>query len=171
MKSAPILKPAMPGVATSAQLATTAGRAPRKLSLAGAGALIAVGYMDPGNWATALAGGASYGYALLGVVALASLLGLLLQWLAARVGLVSGRDLAQLARERYSHRTALALWLASEIAIVACDVPKWSVARSPCNCCWAFRWAAACCSRGSAPLRCWRSSARARARSRTPWRC
>jgi manganese transport protein len=80
--------------------------------------------MDPGNWATALAAGARYGYALLGVVALASLMALLLQWLSSRVGLVTGRDLAQLARERFSRRTTLALWVACEIAIVACDVAE-----------------------------------------------
>ncbi|CAB3748169.1 Nramp family divalent metal transporter [Paraburkholderia humisilvae] len=96
----------------------------RGLSFIGAGALIAVGYMDPGNWATALASGASYGYQLLSVVLLASLTGMLLQWVAARVGVVSGRDLARLCRERYSRRAALALWIASEIAIIACDVAE-----------------------------------------------
>jgi manganese transport protein len=113
------------GTAPSIRLATVAGlAAPRWFTFTGAGALIAVGYMDPGNWATALAAGARYGYALLGVVALASLMGLLLQWLSSRVGLVSGRDLAQLARERFSRRTALTLWVASEIAIIACDVAE-----------------------------------------------
>ncbi|MBB5466786.1 manganese transport protein [Paraburkholderia sp. CI2] len=94
------------------------------MNYAGAGALVAVGYMDPGNWATALAGGARYGYRLLSVVALASLMAMLLQWIAARVGVVTGRDLAQLCRERFSRRTTLALWIASEVAIVACDVAE-----------------------------------------------
>ncbi|WP_250502014.1 Nramp family divalent metal transporter [Caballeronia sp. AZ7_KS35] len=103
-------------------------RAPRPrrhwYSFAGAGALVAVGYMDPGNWATALASGARYGYSLLFVVLLASLMGMLLQWVASRVGVVTGRDLAQLCRERYSRRTTLVLWIACEIAIIACDVAE-----------------------------------------------
>jgi manganese transport protein len=80
--------------------------------------------MDPGNWATALASGARYGYSLLFVVLLASLMGMLLQWIASRVGVVTGRDLAQLCRERYSRRTTLVLWIACEIAIIACDVAE-----------------------------------------------
>ena len=80
--------------------------------------------MDPGNWATALASGARYGYSLLFVVLLASLMGMLLQWVASRVGVVTGRDLAQLCRERYSRRTTLVLWIACEIAIIACDVAE-----------------------------------------------
>ncbi|MBN3728411.1 Nramp family divalent metal transporter [Burkholderia sp. Ac-20379] len=91
---------------------------------AGAGALVAVGYMDPGNWATALAGGAQFGYRLLVVVALASLIAVLLQWVAARVGVVTGRDLAELCRERLSRRTTFVLWLATEAAIIACDVAE-----------------------------------------------
>jgi manganese transport protein len=90
----------------------------------GAGSLIAVGYMDPGNWATALAGGARYGYDLLFVVLSASLMGMLLQWVASRVGVVTGRDLAQLCRDRFSRRTTLWLWVACEIAIIACDVAE-----------------------------------------------
>jgi manganese transport protein len=96
----------------------------RWYSFAGAGALVAVGYMDPGNWATALASGARYGYQLLFVVLLASLMGVLLQWVASRVGVVTGRDLAQLCRERYSRRTTFVLWIACEIAIIACDVAE-----------------------------------------------
>ncbi len=103
-------------------------RAPRGrwYSFASAGALVAVGYMDPGNWATALASGARYGYQLLFVVLLArSLMGMLVQWVASRVGVVTGHDdLAQLYRERYSHRTTLVLWLACEVAIIACDVAE-----------------------------------------------
>ena len=96
----------------------------RGLRYAGAGALIAVGYMDPGNWATALAAGAQYGYALLSAVALSSAAALLLQWLSARVGVVTGRDLAELCRDHFGRRTAFVLWIASEIAIVACDVAE-----------------------------------------------
>jgi manganese transport protein len=96
----------------------------RWYSFAGAGALVAVGYMDPGNWATALASGARYGYSRLFVVLLASLMGMLLQWIASRVGVVTGRDLAQLCRERFGRRTTLVLWIACEIAIIACDVAE-----------------------------------------------
>jgi manganese transport protein len=96
----------------------------RWFSFVGAGALVAVGYMDPGNWATALSSGAKYGYRLLGVVLLASLMGMLLQWVASRVGVVTGRDLARLCRERFSRRTTLFLWITCEIAIIACDVAE-----------------------------------------------
>ncbi|MDR5750590.1 MULTISPECIES: Nramp family divalent metal transporter [unclassified Caballeronia] len=96
----------------------------RWFSFVGAGALVAVGYMDPGNWATALGSGARYGYRLLGVVLLASLMGMLLQWVASRVGVVTGRDLARLCREHFSRRTTLFLWITCEIAIIACDVAE-----------------------------------------------
>ncbi len=96
----------------------------RWFSFIGAGALVAVGYMDPGNWATALGSGAKYGYQLLSVVLLASLMGMLLQWLASKIGVVTGQDLAQLCRQRYSRRTTLFLWITSEIAIIACDVAE-----------------------------------------------
>ncbi|CAB3759039.1 Nramp family divalent metal transporter [Paraburkholderia solisilvae] len=99
-------------------------RPARRLSFLGAGALVAVGYMDPGNWATALAGGASYGYQLLGVVVVSSLTAMLLQWIAARIGVVSARDLARLCRERFSRRVSFLLWIAAEIAIIACDVAE-----------------------------------------------
>lgn len=104
------------------------GNSPRvrsgRFSFFGAGALVAVGYMDPGNWATALGSGAKYGYEMLGIVLAASLMGLLLQWIASKIGVVTGRDLAQLCRERFSRRTTLALWIFCEIAIIACDVAE-----------------------------------------------
>ena len=93
-------------------------------SFVGAGALIAVGYIDPGNWATALGAGAGYGYRLLGIVMLASVMAMLLQWLSSRLGVVTGRDLAQICRERTSRRVTLFLWLTSEVAIIACDVAE-----------------------------------------------
>jgi manganese transport protein len=93
-------------------------------SFLGAGALIAVGYIDPGNWATALGAGAGYGYSLLGIVLLASMMGMLMQWLSSRLGVVTGRDLAQLCRERNGRRATLFLWLTSEVAIIACDVAE-----------------------------------------------
>ncbi len=99
-------------------------RPPHWFSFVGAGALIAVGYIDPGNWATALGAGAGYGYRLLSMVLLASLMAMLLQWLSSRLGVVTGRDLAQICRERTSRRGTLFLWLTSEVAIIACDVAE-----------------------------------------------
>ncbi len=97
----------------------------RKLAaFAGPGYLIAVGYMDPGNWATDLAGGSAYGYSLLSVILLASLLAMVLQALAAKLGIATGLDLAQACRETYSRRTNLMLWALCEFAIVACDLAE-----------------------------------------------
>src|SRR4051812_13581785 len=90
----------------------------------GPGALVAVGYMDPGNWATDIAAGSSFGYDLLAVVLLASLMAMLLQGLAVRLGIATGEDLAQACRRHYSRRTALALWSLCQIAIVACDMAE-----------------------------------------------
>ena len=94
------------------------------LAFAGPGYLVAVGYMDPGNWATDLAGGARYGYALLSVIMISNLMAILLQALAARLGIASGRDLAQACRDSYSRPTVIALWLLCEIAIAACDLAE-----------------------------------------------
>jgi manganese transport protein len=97
----------------------------RKLfAFAGPGYLVAVGYMDPGNWATDLAGGARYGYTLLSVIMLSNLMAILLQALAARLGIASGRDLAQACRDSYSRPTVIALWVLCEIAIAACDLAE-----------------------------------------------
>jgi manganese transport protein len=91
---------------------------------AGPGLLIAVGYMDPGNWATDIEAGSAYGYGLLFVVAAASLSAILLQSLALRLGLASGLDLAQACRARYGRTPRLMLWALAEIAIIACDVAE-----------------------------------------------
>ncbi|HEX6976014.1 MAG TPA: Nramp family divalent metal transporter [Vicinamibacterales bacterium] len=97
----------------------------RKLfAFAGPGYLVAVGYMDPGNWATDLAGGARYGYTLLSVIMLSNLMAILLQGLAARLGIASGRDLAQACRDHYSRPVTLVLWFLCEIAIAACDLAE-----------------------------------------------
>src|SRR3954447_6043018 len=93
-------------------------------AFAGPGYLVAVGYMDPGNWATDLAGGAKFGYTLLSVIMLSTLMAILLQALAARLGIVSGRDLAQACRDHYSRPTTLFLWVLCEIAIAACDLAE-----------------------------------------------
>ena len=90
----------------------------------GPGLLVAVGYMDPGNWATDLAGGASFGYTLLSVVLISNLFAMLLQHLAAKLGIVTGRDLAQACRDHYSRPVAMVLWVLCEIAIAACDLAE-----------------------------------------------
>lgn len=96
----------------------------RWLAFSGPGFLVSVGYMDPGNWATDLAGGSKYGYTLLWVILASSLMAMLLQTLCARLGLVTGKDLAQACREYYSKPTAYALWVLCEIAIIACDLAE-----------------------------------------------
>ena len=93
-------------------------------AFAGPGYLVAVGYMDPGNWATDLAGGARFGYTLLSVIMISNLMAILLQALAVRLGIASGRDLAQACRDHYSRPTTIMLWLLCEIAIAACDLAE-----------------------------------------------
>src|SRR6476661_6455820 len=94
------------------------------LAFAGPGYLVAVGYMDPGNWATDLAGGARFGYTLLSVIVISNFMAILLQALAARLGIASGRDLAQACRDHYSRPTTIVLWILCEIAIAACDLAE-----------------------------------------------
>jgi len=94
------------------------------LKFAGPGLLISVGYMDPGNWATDIEAGSRFGYDLLFVVVLSSLAAIVLQCLSMRLGLASGRDLAQLSHDHFSRRVNLGLWLMAEIAIVACDLAE-----------------------------------------------
>ena len=93
-------------------------------AFAGPGYLVAVGYMDPGNWATDLAGGSAFGYTLLSVILLSNMMAMLLQALAARLGIVTGRDLAQACAAHYSRAVRYALWLLCEMAIVACDLAE-----------------------------------------------
>ena len=94
------------------------------LAFAGPGYLVAVGYMDPGNWATDLAGGSRFGYTLLSVILLSNLMAVLLQGLSSKLGIVTGRDLAQACRDHYSKPVSIALWLMCEIAIAACDLAE-----------------------------------------------
>ena len=96
----------------------------RMLAFAGPAYLVSVGYMDPGNWATDLEGGARFGYRLLWVLVVSNLMAILLQTLAARLGIVAGRDLAQACRESYSRPVCNALWVLCEIAIAACDLAE-----------------------------------------------
>ena len=94
------------------------------LAFAGPGYLVAVGYMDPGNWATSLAGGSAFGYTLLSVIMLSNLMAILLQGLASKLGIVTGRDLAQAVRDSYSRPAVLMHWVLCEIAIAACDLAE-----------------------------------------------
>ncbi len=94
------------------------------LAFAGPGYLVAVGYMDPGNWATDLAGGSAFGYTLLTVILMSNLMAVLLQALASKLGIVTGRDLAQACRDHYSPGVSFALWILCEIAIAACDLAE-----------------------------------------------
>jgi len=97
----------------------------RKIAaFAGPGYLVAVGYMDPGNWATDLAGGARFGYTLLSIILASNLMAILLQGLASKLGIVTGRDLAQACRDNYSKPVGYFLWIACEIAIAACDLAE-----------------------------------------------
>jgi manganese transport protein len=114
----------LPEMHRSVRVPDSAGWLRRLLAFIGPGYLVAVGYMDPGNWATALAGGSAFGYTLLTVALLSSLMAMLLQALCARVGIATGRDLAQLCRDRFSRPTSLGLWVLAEIAICATDLAE-----------------------------------------------
>jgi manganese transport protein len=94
------------------------------LAFAGPGFLVAVGYMDPGNWATDLAGGAQFGYTLLSVIMLSNLMAIVLQALSAKLGIATGRDLAQACRDHYNRPTGIVLWVLAEVAIAACDLAE-----------------------------------------------
>lgn len=96
----------------------------RFLAVAGPGFLVSVGYMDPGNWGTDLAGGSQFGYTLLWVIFLSNLMAQFLQVLCARLGLVTGKDLAMACRDYYKKPAAVALWLLCEVAIIACDLAE-----------------------------------------------
>ena len=114
----------LPEVHGSIAIPVGAGFWRKMFAFAGPGYLVAVGYMDPGNWATDLAGGARYGYTLLSVIMISNLMAILLQALAARLGIASGRDLAQACRDSYSRPVTIVLWLLCEIAIAACDLAE-----------------------------------------------
>src|SRR5229473_679903 len=96
----------------------------RILAFSGPAYLVSVGYMDPGNWATDLEGGARFGYQLLWVLLMSNLMAVLLQTLSARLGIVAGRDLAQACRETYPRPVTYALWVLCEVAIAACDLAE-----------------------------------------------
>ena len=114
----------LPDVFKSLAVPATGSWLRRFLAFAGPGYLVSVGYMDPGNWGTDLAGGSKYGYALLWVIFVSNLMAQFLQVLCARLGLVTGKDLAMACRDYYKKPAAVALWLLCEIAIIACDLAE-----------------------------------------------
>ena len=124
------MKPELhPGIASLPEVhGSVSTKAPtlwrRMFAFAGPAYLVSVGYMDPGNWATDLEGGARFGYQLLWVLLLSNLMAILLQTLSARLGIVSGRDLAQTCREAYPKSVSMILWVLCEIAIAACDLAE-----------------------------------------------
>jgi manganese transport protein len=120
----PRRSPSLPEVHRSVAVPATASTWRKLMAFAGPGYLVAVGYMDPGNWATDLAGGARFGYTLLSVILLSNLMAILLQGLALKLGLVTGRDLAQACRDHYSRPASIGLWVLCEIAIAACDLAE-----------------------------------------------
>ena len=116
--------PSLSEVHRSVAVPKTLGFWRKMLAFSGPGYLVAVGYMDPGNWATDLAGGSAFGYTLLSVILLSNLMAILLQSLSAKLGIVTGRDLAQACRDHYSKPTAMVLWVLCELAICACDLAE-----------------------------------------------
>ena len=116
--------PSLPEVHQSIPVPKHLGFWRKLLAFSGPGYLVAVGYMDPGNWATDLAGGSKFGYTLLSAILLSNLMAILLQALCAKLGIVTGRDLAQACRDHYSRPVSLSLWFLCEIAICACDLAE-----------------------------------------------
>src|SRR3954452_5853589 len=119
-----IQEPSLPEVYSSVHISLSSSSWRRLLGFIGPGFLVAVGYMDPGNWATDLAAGSRYGYTLLFVIMASNLMAILLQSLSLKLGIASERDLAQACREHYSRPVTIALWLFAEIAIAACDLAE-----------------------------------------------
>ncbi len=114
----------LPEVHRSVLIPATASFWRKLLAFSGPGFLVAVGYMDPGNWATDLQGGAQFGYQLLSVILISNLMAILLQHLSAKLGIATGRDLAQACRDHYSTLTVWFLWVLCEIAVAACDLAE-----------------------------------------------
>ncbi|EHM02547.1 manganese transport protein MntH [Acetobacteraceae bacterium AT-5844] len=116
--------PSLSEIHRSVRVPGAGGWLRRLLAFIGPGYMVAVGYMDPGNWATAIAGGSAFGYTLLSIALLSSLMAMLLQAICTRIGIATGQDLAQLCRERFPRRAAIPLWLMAETAICATDLAE-----------------------------------------------
>ncbi|MCW6510425.1 Nramp family divalent metal transporter [Lichenifustis flavocetrariae] len=117
-------RPSLPEVNASIHVPTGGSWVHKFLAFLGPGYMVSVGYMDPGNWATDLAGGAQFGYTLLSVIMISNLMAILLQALSARLGIATDRDLAQACRDHYPRSINIMLWLACELAIIACDLAE-----------------------------------------------
>src|SRR5881397_3216919 len=116
--------PSLPEVHRSVPIPSAGSWIRRMFAFAGPAYLVSVGYMDPGNWATDLAGGARFGYQLVWVLLMSNLMAVLLQTLSARLGVVTGKDLAQACRDYYPRALVVPLWLMCEVAIIACDLAE-----------------------------------------------
>jgi manganese transport protein len=114
----------LPEVFSSIDVPKNGSQFRKFMSFVGPGLMVAVGYMDPGNWATDIAGGSSFGYTLLSVILISNLFAILLQHLALKLGIVTGRDLAQACKDSYSKPVSFILWILCEIAIAACDLAE-----------------------------------------------
>src|SRR6202050_5614909 len=117
-------EPSLPEVHSSVRISRSPVYWKRLLGFLGPGFLISVGYMDPGNWATDIAGGSRFGYTLLFVIMASNLMAILLQSLSLKLGIATERDLAQLCHETYGPKVSFALWIFAEIAIAACDLAE-----------------------------------------------
>lgn len=117
-------QPSLPEVHSSVSVSRSPIYWRRLIGFLGPGFLISVGYMDPGNWATDIAGGSRFGYTLLFVIMLSNLMAILLQSLSLKLGVATERDLAQLCREQYGRAVSVSLWILAEIAIAACDLAE-----------------------------------------------
>jgi manganese transport protein len=124
LNASPANQPSLPEAHRSVPVPTTAGFWRKLFAYTGPGFLVAVGYMDPGNWATDLAGGSRFGYALLSVVLISSLIAMVMQHLSVKLGVVTGRDLAQACRDNYPKPVVWFLWVICEVAIAACDLAE-----------------------------------------------
>src|SRR5256885_494801 len=122
--SARVVLPSLPESYRTIPFSSGASWFRKILAFAGPGYLVAVGYMDPGNWATDIGGGSKFGYTLLSVVLISNLMAMFLQALCAKLGIATGRDLAQACRDHYSKPVAILLWLLCEVAICACDLAE-----------------------------------------------
>ena len=119
-----LIEPSLPEVHSSVHVSRSPNFWRRLAGFIGPGFLISVGYMDPGNWATDIAGGSRYGYTLLFVIMASNLMAILLQTLSLRLGVATERDLAQLCHERYGPKVSFVLWIFAEVAIAACDLAE-----------------------------------------------
>jgi manganese transport protein len=120
----PVTVPSLPEVFSTIKIPGNGSVWRKVLAFAGPGLMVSVGYMDPGNWATDIAGGAKFGYTLLAVIFISNIFAMILQHLSLKLGIVAERDLAQACRDNYSKPVSMALWVLCEIAIAACDLAE-----------------------------------------------